>query len=205
MRSATVSGLDRLPDARAVRRLSEQQRIALSRENAAAVQRAVSEAHRDTIDVLAGATDGLSELTGAAVRTVNATILAALGIVAIVGRNAGEVSAHLTWIVAASVVIGLVAVAFASWQRVGDYRDQVVAVGDRIKADPLTPEEDKELSNDRIAKFDVHRRSTVTRWLVIGLSVLGSVVVLGSAADLSSHAGSGATTPQPTPSVTESP
>lgn len=205
LRSATVTARSELPDARAVRRLAEHQRMALARDNAAAVQRAVSEAHRDTSEALRSASDGLADITETSIKAVYGAVISAIGVVVFVGRTADVVSGLLTWLAALAVVFGLAVVVATSRQRIADHSQEIASLQNRIKNDPLTPEEDRHLALARINRFEAEKRGTSARRRTVLLAVAGAGVIMAAAVSLTLSGDSSQQSPPGGPSPSGSP
>jgi hypothetical protein len=207
-----------LPEPQAIIRLAQRQLIALTRENAAEVQRAIAEGQRDATDALKSATDALGELVEESTKTANATVLAVLGIIALVARSSDDLPEWLVAAVALSGIAGVWAVVRSRRSRINDQQRVIEELGRRLGDDPLLPDEEKVAVAKRLTDFDVTSRATRALRTVTWLGGTAAVVVLAAAFWLifvhkpASDAGSAppsttssAPSPEPVPSETTVP
>jgi hypothetical protein len=177
-RLVTAAPPTRLPDARIVQKLAERQRIALTRDRAAEVHRAISAGHRDTADALKTAAGELSNLVEETTKTASATIVAVLGVVALVAENSDRLPAWLIAVTTAVAVLGVAAVVDSRWRRVTDQQTSIRRLLARLQEDPFLPREDLESARQTISDFNLDRRAKGARAKIttLGLSTAGVAV-----------------------------
>lgn len=185
LQTASLTATETLPDARAVRELSEQQRIALSRDNAAAVQRAISESHEEATRALQESAEGIAEVIGGSIRGVNGAIVAVLGIIALAGRTATTLPWWLIWLVAGVAVVGLGVVSSSEVRRLSDQELRISRARRRIEDNPLTPEGEKARALVTLDEIDVRSRARAGRLQVLGPTLAASAIVFAAAVWLS--------------------
>lgn len=181
LRLAVVAGRNSLPDAQAVRQIAEQWRLALSAENAAAVQRAVASAHQEAQKVLRESTDGFADISDRTIKAGNSSILAAIGLVAFSVRNADGLPPAIVIAVALAAGVGLVASACSSISRLGDYERQLENAKARIANEKLTPRENREILIKRIEDYGVRRRAKRVQAVVVTATIAAIIIISVSA------------------------
>lgn len=187
LRQATATAGARLPAAKAIRSLAERQRIALARDNAAEVQRAISEGHKDASASLLQATTSIADLIQGMARSANATIVAALGVVALAGRNAATLPLWLVWLVAAGALSGLIVALLSGLRRLDDQALELDRTRDRLLDDPLLPDRDKEVTRLKLQSLDVNKRVRVAKIMSTALTAFAIAIVIGAAVWLGQH------------------
>lgn len=181
MRLVTASVPDRLPDARTVQKLAERQRIALSRDRAAEVQRAIADGHRDTVASLGVAARDLADVIDEANKASTATVAGVLGIVAIVARSPDALP---TWLILAATVAataGILAVLLSRRQRIGDQETAIARLLSRLRNDPLLPTEECDVAEQSVAAFDLPRRARRARRWIFALGAMSCAVAVAGA------------------------
>lgn len=188
-----------LPRAKAVISLAERNRIALSRENAAEVQRAIADGRSQTRTQLAEAQDDLARFVEDTSKAAQAAVVASIGLVSLAASNAGLLPWGLVVLVAVVAVVGLTASAMGRWRRLDEIERSVERLGETLQGDPLLPADDRADFLRRIEEFDLGRKANSARRTLAALSVLAMVVVVAATAwlvqfDASSDSPSGTST-----------
>lgn len=173
---------DQLPPAVTVRRLADRQRIALSRDQAAEVQRAIADGQRETADALHRASADFGSLVEETTTTANAAIIAVLGLVVFVAQEADRLPGWLIMLATVAAVVGIALVVASRWSRIGDHQASVNQLAARINADPLLPADDRRVASEAIDAFDVNRRSARARLRVTILGAGAAVVAMSASA-----------------------
>lgn len=176
LRIVTAARAGGLPEAGNVRTLAERQRIALARDRAAEVQRAIVQGQKGTEEALEAVSDDLSSMIEDSVKTTSALVVAVLGLVTLLFRTDGDLPGHLVVIAAAAVVLGSLVVAAARGRRISDLRDAVTRHQQRLTKDPLLPVEDRDRATAEIEAFRLNRRLLRAKTMVWALA-LATVVV----------------------------
>lgn len=167
-----------LPPARTVQTLAERQRMALSRERAADVQRAISEGRARTSKALAEASSELAKQADDTVRAVQATVLAAIGVVAFTAEHIELLPRWLLLLVAAVALAGIIVLLLSRWRRVGELGDAVQEHQQQLEDDPLLPADDRCSLINSVKGFDVQRKVGQARFTVCSLGALATSVVV---------------------------
>lgn len=170
-----------LPNPHAVMRLAEREHLALAEERAAEIHRAVSEGQRDVAEAMRAATAGLGELIEDSTKTANAAVVAVLGVVVLVARGADDLPDLLVAAVALSAVAGLAVVAFSRLGRIKDQVKAITQLEERLKDDPLLPEEDRAAALAQLATFNVSKRAEGAYRIVTALAAAAGAVVAAAA------------------------
>ncbi|MCA1707864.1 MAG: hypothetical protein LC808_33155, partial [Actinobacteria bacterium] len=170
-----------LPSPRAVLRLAERQQIALTRENAAEVHRAITEGQRDTAAAMKDATNAFGDLIEESARTANATLVAVLGLIALVARSADDLPQWLVGAVGLAAVAGVAAVVHSRLSRIADQKKVVEQLRGRLENDPLLPDEDRAAAVNDLCVFDLAARAGRARGIVLWLGASAAVVVCAAA------------------------
>lgn len=178
----TASGPDRLPNAKSVRRLAERQRIALCRDRAAEVQRAISEGQRDAVEALREASEGLGGLLEDTTKTANASILAILGLVVFLASEANRLPGWLVWLATAAAVAGIAFVVRSRWRRIQDHETSLCRVRARLSEDPLLPDEERALAKQAVDDFALVDRAREARRMIAALGIASCVIAVSAAA-----------------------
>ena len=176
-----------VPNATTVRKLAERQRIALTREHAAEVQRAITEGQRDTSAALRHASEELGRLLEETSRVAGATIVGVIGLVAFLARDADRLPDWLVGLATLVAVIGIGVVVRSYWSRVSDQEIAVQQLWDRLCSDPLVPDDDKKAVKDVIDAFGLQRRARSARRTIAGLAIAACLVAVAAAAWLVLH------------------
>ena len=188
-----------LPNARTVQTLAERQYIALARDRAAEVFRAIAEGQRSTSELLENASESLSKLVEDTTTTASATIAAVIGVVALIVQNENLLPSWLILIATAVAVTGVVAVIASRWRRIQDQEDAVVRLRKRLDNDPLLPEDDRRAMDELIGDAKLDKRATAARQRIFALGAAASGVALAAAIWLvASPASSSKTSPSTT-------
>jgi hypothetical protein len=196
-----------LPNARTVQRLAERQWIALARERAAEVFRAIADGQRSTADLLESASEALSKLVEDTTTTASATVAAVIGVVALVAQNAGLLPGWLIVLATLVAIVGVGAVVASRWQRIDDQEQAVVRLQNRLRDDPLLPPEELNSMKQAIDDAKITSRAKLARQRILALGIAAGVVASLAAVWLvTSHTSSPArltptttTTSPPTP------
>lgn len=170
-----------LPDPRSILRLAERQHIALTRENAAEVHRAITEGQRDTAAAMKDATDAFGELIEESTSTANATIVAVLGLIALLARSAADLPEWLVGTVGLVSIAGVTAVVHSRLSRIGDQTKVVEQLQERLEDDPLLPHQDRAAAVKQLRNFDLAARADRARHTVLGLGASAGIVVFAAA------------------------
>lgn len=181
LRFVTASAPDRLPDATTVQKLAERQRIALSRDRAAEVQRAIADSHRDTMTSLTNASRELADVIDESNKATSATVVGVLGIIALVAKSPDALPAWLIVSATIAALLGVVAVLVSRHQRISDQETSLKRLLARIHDDPLLPDEDRLVAERSIADFDLLRRTKRARGTIIVLGAVSCALVIGAA------------------------
>ncbi len=171
-----------LPSATTLRQLAERQRIALSRERAAEVQRAIADAQRDAAEALRKASADLGELVEDTTKSANASILAVLGLVAFLAREANRLPDWLVIAAALVAIAGIALVVASRWSRIRDQEAAVRQLRDRLRGDPLLPVGDREAAEAMINDFGLDQRATRARQYVAAVGGGASATLIAAAA-----------------------
>lgn len=191
-----------LPDARTVQTLAERQNIALARDRAAEIFRAIADGQRSTADLLEGTSESLSKLVEDTTTTASATIAAVIGVVALVVMNENLLPSWLILIATVVAVTGVVAVIASRWQRIGDQQEAVRRVRTRLASDPLLPDDERDAMDTMITDANLDRRAMAARWRIVALGMAAGGVALAAAIWLVVTPASSATSPSSTTTST---
>lgn len=170
-----------LPNARTVQTLAERQNIALARDRAAEVFRAITEGQRSTAALLENASESLSKLVEDTTTTASATIAAVIGVVALIVQNENLLPSWLILMATAVAVAGVVAVIASRWRRIQDQEDAVRRLRKRLDNDPLLPADDRKAMDEVIEDAKLDKRATAARQRIFALGAAASVVALAAA------------------------
>lgn len=166
-----------LPRAQSVVALAERHRIALSRENAAEVQRAIADGRDQTRNQLSAAHKDLTSYVEDTSKSVQATVIGSIGVVALVARNAGLLPWGLLVLVAVVAIAGLVASVLGRWKRLAEIEQSVQLLRDTLQNDPLLPASDRDEYLGRITDFDLKGKTKSARITLVVLTALAVVVI----------------------------
>ena len=181
LRFLTVTA-EQIPNGESVRTLAEHYRIALSHDKAAEVQRAVSEGRTRTMAGMDEARKDLSSYIEETVKTAQAAVIAAFGIVALVARNPDALPRWLLGLVTAVAIIGVLTLIVNRWCRIGDLGLTVKSLREELSQEkaPLLPESERINLAKGLEKFDVNRKIRSGRGLVSVLGLLAITVILAA-------------------------
>ena len=181
LRFLTATAL-KIPNGDSVRTLAEHYRIALSHDKAAEVQRAISEGRTLTIAGMDEARKALSSYIEDTVKTAQAAVIAALGIVALVARNAATLPRWLLGLVTAVAIIGVLTLMLNRWRRIGDLGLTIKSLGEALSQEkaPLLPESERIDLTKGLEDFDVKKKIRSGRRLVSVLGLLAITVILAA-------------------------
>ena len=149
--------------------LAERYRIALSHDKAAEVQRAIGEGRVLTSTGLRDARQSLSSYTEDTVKTAQASVVAATGLVALVARNAAALPEWLLVMVTAMAIVGVGTLIFNRWRRIGDLGSDVEALELALSEEksPLLPEMERTELVRGLNKFNAARKNP--DWTSVGV------------------------------------
>ncbi len=181
LRLVTASSQAQLPDASTVRSLAERQRIALTRDRAVDVQRAIDEGHRDLVSALRSASGNLRDLIDDSSKTAQAMIVAAVGIVALVARSSDSLPDWLLVMVAAAGIVGLVVLTTSRIGRIKDQKTEIRNLKTRLAKNPLIPAADIARGLEAVEQFDLSTRALRAYRTVAFLGLLAIAIVALSA------------------------
>ncbi len=169
--------------------LSERHRIALAHENAAEVQRAISEGRTQTRAGLQEARSALSAYTEDTVKIAQATIVAAIGIVAFVARDADALEDWLVWLIMLAAIAGILVVVATRWRRISDITTDILSLRNAFNEtnEPLLPELDRTELTTNIDDFKASRRAKLTKLQITFLAVLAISIILAAGSWILSH------------------
>jgi hypothetical protein len=213
LRLTTASGSPSLPNPATVKSLAERQRIALARDRAAEVQRAITDGQKGTEEALEAVSGDLSSMVEDSVKTTGTLVVAVLGLITLLFRTDGDLPDHVVVLAAVAVVLGVVVTAFVRHGRISDIGGAVSRHQSRLSTDPLLPEDDRARAEQDIAGFSLRARLIKARLAVWGLALLAVVVACAGsgwvltteASRTTSSDGSTTTTPSVTVSTTTRP
>ena len=171
-----------IPNGASTLALAERYRIALSHDKAAEVHRAISEGRTLTNTGLRDARRALSSYTEDAVKTAQGSVVAAVGIVALVARNATALPKWLLGMVTAVAVVGVVTLILNRWRRIGDLGSDVESLEAALSEDkaPLLPEMERAELLKGLKQFDVTREIRTGRVSVVRLGLIAIAVILAA-------------------------
>lgn len=166
-----------LPDATAARALSERQRIALSREHAAEVHRAISDGQIRTAGALGDIRRELAQFVEDTSKTAQGSVVASIGVVALVARSSDALPGWLVVLVALGAVTGVAVLVVARWQRLGELASDAEALRLELEHDPLLPTEERAILTRQVTTFDAKRRARGARAEVCVLGAMAVMVI----------------------------
>ena len=171
---------DRLPNGESVRSLAERQRIALSREHAAEVQRAISEGQDRTMTALQNTQEQFSRLVEDTAKTVSATVVAAVGVVALIARSSDALPDCLLVLAGTVTSIVIVAVVMSRWTRINDLSKNVETLQYSLESDPLLPNADRDKYLSSVKKFEIDGRACRSKRMICILALLSLTVIVAA-------------------------
>ena len=177
--TATVS---EMPNSTSVLALAEQYRIALSQDQAAEVHRAVSEGRALIRKGLQDSRKTLSNYTEDTVRMTQAAVIAGIGVVALVARNAVTLPDWLLGMVTGVAILGVLTLMCNRWRRIGELGSDIEALQSALSEDkaPLLPAPERAELKDEIQHFDAVRRVGYGRTMVVSLGCIAMSVILAA-------------------------
>lgn len=177
--TATVS---EMPNSASVLALAEQYRMALSQDQAAEVHRAVSEGRALIRKGLQDSRKTLSNYTEDTVKTTQAAVIAGIGVVALVARNAATLPDWLLGMVTGVAILGVLTLMFNRWRRIGELGSDIDALQGALSEDkaPLLPAQERAELKDEIQDFDAVRRVGYGRTMVVSLGCIAMFVILAA-------------------------
>jgi hypothetical protein len=185
-----------------VQTLADRQNIALARDRAAEVFRAIAEGQRSTAELLENASESLSKLVEDTTTTASATIAAVIGLVALIVQNRNLLPSWLILIATAVAVAGVIAVVASRWRRIQDQEDAARRMRTRLDNDPLLPADDRKAMNELIKAAKIDNRASAARWRILALGAAASVVALAAAIWLVASPASSSQSSPPTTTIT---
>ena len=169
-----------LPRARDVKTLAERHRMALARENAAEVYRAIEESERRTADALLDAKRRLSQYVEETTKVFQGTVVAATGLAVLIVRTEGTVPDWLLWMVAMAAVSGLALLGWSRCSSVGELVRDVISLGNSLAANPLLPSEESQQLRDEISGSDTVGRKKRVQLIVGALGVFSACIIVAT-------------------------
>jgi hypothetical protein len=170
-----------LPDARTVQRLAERQRIALVRDRAAEVFRAIADGQRSTAQLLETAAASLSQVVEDTMTTASALIAGVIGLVALVAQNATRLPGWLVFVATGAAVLGVVAVIVSRWRRIGDQKQASDRLLERLRDDPLLPPHELRTLEVWVSDFKLSERADRAGGIIVVLGTSACAVALAAA------------------------
>ena len=181
LRMTLAAGQPLLPRARTVLSLAERQRIALARDKAVEVQRAINEGARDLADAIERSAEALRDLVEESSKSAQAMVVAAIGLVALVARNAEALPTWLVGVVSVVAVAGVVVTANSRIRRVNERKSALQQLRDRLADDPLLPESEIARARKVLVDFDFDSRASSAVRVVTLLGIASAVIVIAAA------------------------
>ena len=173
LRYATVTATE-LPSGSSTLVLAERYRIALSRDQAAEVERMISESRALTATSIGEAKKTLAAFVEDSAKTAQATVIAAIGTVALAARGVELIPDWLLVMVMAAALIGILVVVAIRWRRLSDLATDIEELEFRLREEqsPLLPESDRNALLQSVKDYRADRRIRNGR---ISLSILGLI------------------------------
>lgn len=181
LRLATVSSTE-LPSGSSVLVLAERYRIALSRDQAAEVERTISESRVLTATGLKEAKTSLATYVEDSAKTAQATVIAAIGTVALAARGVELIPDGLLVLVMAAALIGILVVVMTRWRRLGDLAADIENIEFTLGEEqtPLLPANDRAELLDDVREYCADRRISYGRISISGLGLVAASIVLAT-------------------------
>ncbi|MDQ3573453.1 MAG: hypothetical protein M3404_00775 [Actinomycetota bacterium] len=170
-----------LPNARTVQRLAERQHIALTRDRAAEVFRAIADGQRATAELLETSSSSFSTLVENTTNNAVATVAGVVGLVALLADKADVLPSWLVLAAAAATVAGVIAVIVTRWRRVDDAKRSSERLLTRLRDDPLLPADELGALVTAIEAFDFAGRAKTTQVTIVGVGAVACVVGISAA------------------------
>lgn len=169
-----------LPDGVSVLALAERHRVALSRENAAEVERAIADGRQRTAAGLEAAGASLGGYVDDTTRAAQASLVASLGFVALTAQQSNALPEWLVLAVTAVAALGVASLARTRWRRVGHLVTAVRELADDLGAerDPLLPHTERVELEARIARFDLKSQARSARRHIGAFGGLSVIVMI---------------------------
>lgn len=181
----------RMPNGTAVLSLAERYRIALGQDQAAEVQRAISESRALIRKGLQDARRTLSSYTEDTVKTAQAAVIAGVGIAALVARNAAILPDWLLGMVTIVAIVGVLTLMWNRWCRIGELGSDIEALTEALseKKAPLLPESERTELAEGIDGFNAARKVLSGRAMVLALGLIAVSVILSAGLWIIRHDG----------------
>lgn len=170
-----------LPDAKTVQRLAERQHIALMRDRAAEVFRAIADGQRATAELLETSSSSFSTLVESTTSNAVATVAGVVGLVALLADKAGILPSWLVLAAAAAAVAGVIAVIVTRWRRVDDAKGSSERLLTRLRDDPLLPADELGALVTAVEDFDFAGRAKTTQFTIVGVGAIACLVAISAA------------------------
>jgi len=172
----------RIPNGHSVLALAERYRIALGQDQAAEVHRAISESRALIRKGLNDAGHRLSNYTEDTVKTAQAAVIAGIGFVALVARNAATLPNWLLGMVTVVAILGVLALMANRWRRIGELGSDIRALHDALSEEkaPLLPAPERAELAKGIKNFNAARKVLTGRAMVLSLGLVAIAVILAS-------------------------
>jgi chemotaxis protein histidine kinase CheA len=177
LRLVTASS-DALPNAKTVQRLAERQYIALTRDRAAEVFRAIADSQRATADLLETSASSFSTLVENTTNNAVATVAGVVGLVALLADKAHILPSWLVAAAAAATVAGVIAVIVTRWRRVDDAMHSSERLLTRLRDDPLLPADELAPLVSAVEGFDFASRAKTTQVTIVGVGAVACIVAI---------------------------
>lgn len=194
-----------LPDAKTVQRLAERQRIALTRDRAAEVFRAIADGQRATAELLETLSTSFSTLIENTTNNAVATVAGVVGLVALLADKANVLPSWLVVAAAVATVAGVIAVIVTRWHRVEDAKQSAERLVQRLRDDPLLPAAEQGALIAAVERFDFGGRAKSAQVTIAAVGAVAGLVAAFAAGWLVYEGGAGTaptTTTTTVPSTT---
>ena len=181
LRFLTASAIQ-IPNGTSVLALAERYRIALSHDKAAEVQRAISDGRALIRIGLQDARRALSIYTEDTVKTAQAAVIASIGIVALVARNAATLPDWLLGMVIFVAIVGVLTLMCNRWRRIGELASDIESLQGALSEEkaPLLPESERAELTEGLKDFNAARKVLGGRAIVILLGLVAISVILAA-------------------------
>ena len=181
LRFLTASAVQ-IPNGASVLALAERYRIALSHDKAAEVQRAISDGRALIRRGLQDARRTLSTYTEDTVKTAQAAVIASIGIVALVARNAATLPDWLLGMVTVVAIVGVLTLMYNRWRRIGELGSDIEALQGALSEEkaPLLPEPERVELTKGLKDFNAARKVLGGRAIVILLGLVAISVIMAA-------------------------
>ena len=170
-----------LPDAKTIQRLAERQRIALTRDRAAEVFRAIADGQRATAELLETSSTSFSTLIENTTNNAVATVAGVVGLVALLADKANVLPGWLVVTATVATVAGVIAVIVTRWHRVEDAKTSAERLVHRLRNDPLLPEDEEGALVAAVEGFDFAARAKSTQVTIAAVGAVACLVAIFAA------------------------